>query len=101
MEPSLSKASAKRNSILPRGRVFKGVVIRKFPTRVAIELERTVYISKFERFMKKKTRLHSRLPEKFADVKIGDWILVQECRPLSKMIHSIVIEKLSNKEAKK
>lgn len=78
-----------------RGRVFQGNVIRKFPQRVTIEFERTVKIQKFERFMKKRTRIHARLPDKFADqINLGDLILVQECRPLSKTIHFVVIEKV-------
>jgi small subunit ribosomal protein S17 len=78
-----------------RGRVFQGNVIRKFPKRVTIEFERTVKIPKFERFMKKRTRIHARLPDQFADqINIGDLIRVQECRPLSKIIHFIVIEKI-------
>lgn len=78
-----------------RGRVFQGTVIRKFPKRVTIEFERTVKIHKFERFMKKKTRIHARLPDEFeSDIGVGDLILVQECRPLSKIIHSVVIEKV-------
>lgn len=81
--------------ILPRGRVFKGFVVRKFPKRVAIEFDRTVYISKFESFMKKKTRIHARLPDQMEkDINVGDLVLVQECRPISKIIHAIVIKKV-------
>ena len=100
-DSSSMRSQKKSKTILPRGRIFKGIVTRKFPDRITIELERTIYLSKFERFMKKKTRIHSRLPEKFSDVQIGDIVLVQECRPLSKMIHSIMIEKLTSKEEKK
>jgi len=79
-----------KNQISTRGRTFKGTVIRKFPGRVTIEFERTVYISKYERFLKKKTRLHARLPENI-NASIGDFVSVQECRPLSKTIHFFVI----------
>ena len=89
-----------KKTILPRGRIFKGVVTRKFPNRITIELERTLYISKYERFMKKKTRIHSRLPDKLSNIEVGDVVLVQECRPLSKTIHSIAIEKLNSGESK-
>jgi small subunit ribosomal protein S17 len=78
-------------AIAARGRTFQGVVIRKFPTRVTIELERTVYLPKYERFFKKKTKIHAHLPKEI-DVNEGDLIKVKECRPLSKMIHHIVIE---------
>ncbi|MBU0761156.1 MAG: 30S ribosomal protein S17 [Nanoarchaeota archaeon] len=88
-----------RTKVSTRGRIFQGVVTRKFPTRVAIEFERTVKIKKYERFLKKKTRIHARLPEELAhEIHIGDLIKVQECRPLSKMIHFIVVEKIRKKE---
>jgi small subunit ribosomal protein S17 len=84
-----------------RGRVFQGTVIRKFDKRVTIEFERTVKKPKFERFMKKKTRLHARLPDVMAsEIKIGDLIRVQECRPLSKTIHMIVVSKIRDAEEK-
>ena len=86
-----------------RGRIFEGTVTKVFPTRVVIEAERTVYHYKYERFFKKKMRLHSRLPIDMK-VNVGDYIKVQECRPLSKIIHSIVIEvvrKAVNVEVKK
>jgi len=85
-----------------RGRVFAGTVVRKFPNRVVIEFERTVYVKKFERFYKKKTRVHARLPSGMS-IELGDYIKVRECRPLSKIIHAIVIEKVrsANQEAAK
>jgi len=86
-------------AIPSRGRSFRGAVIRKFEKRVTIELERTVKIPKYERFMKKKTRIHARLPDEFSDkVQIGDLIRVQECRPLSKTIHFIFVEKLRDSD---
>lgn len=85
--------------ISTRGRTFQGVVIRKFPMKVTIEFERTVKIPKYERFMKKRTRVHARLPNQFAEeVNIGDLIKVQETRPLSKTIHAIVVEKVRSAE---
>ncbi len=82
-----------------RGRVFYGYVTKKFPRRVVIEFQRTVYVTKYERFYKKKTRLHARLPDAIAnEINIGDYVKVRECRPLSKIIHFIVIEKLKSAE---
>ena len=82
-----------------RGRVFQGKVIRKFPKRVTIEFERTVKLHKFERFMKKRTRIHARLPDEFAnEINMGDLIKVQETRPISKTIHFVVVEKVRSAE---
>lgn len=83
-----------------RGRFFEGFVTKKFAKRVVIETERTVYVPKYERFYKKKSRIHARLPENIS-VEVGDYIKVQECRPLSKIIHAIVLEKIRSKEEKK
>ena len=74
-----------------RGRVFEGTVTKKFARRVVIEAERTVFVPKYERFYKKQMRMHARIPEGF-EVEVGDYIKVQECRPLSKIIHAVVIE---------
>lgn len=84
-----------------RGRIFEGRVIRKFSNRVAIEFDRMVYVRKYERYSKSRTKLHARLPvcmEK--DIDVGDLIGIQECRPLSKIIHFIVINKIKDKEEK-
>jgi len=82
-----------------RGRRFKGTVIRKFPSRVVIEFERTIYIKKYERYSKRKTKLHARLPENmFKEINIGDYIEIIECRPISKIIHFIAVRKISGKE---
>ena len=82
-----------------RGRTFEGFVTKKFHKRVVVEFERTVFVQKYERFYKKKTRLHARLPDALAnDINIGDYIQIRECRPLSKIIHFIVLGKVK-KEA--
>ena len=82
-----------------RGRTFKGKVIRKFPKRVCIEFERTIYIKKYERYAKRKTKLHARLPDCMSyEINIGDYIEIKECRPISKIIHFIVVKKIGGKE---
>jgi len=78
-----------------RGRVFEGIVMRKFPRRITIEFERVLYNYKYERYFKKKTRIHARLPDSMEnEVSIGDYVKVRECRPLSKLIHHVVIAKI-------
>jgi len=47
-----------------RGRIFEGIVIKKFPKRVTISFERMIYVRKYERYAKSKTKIHARLPEK-------------------------------------
>ena len=82
-------------SLKIRGRTYKGAVIRKFPKRVCIEFNRTVYIRKYERYANRKTRLHARLPDCLKDkINLGDYIEIGECRPLSKIIHFVVMGKV-------
>ncbi len=82
-----------------RGKVFEGTVVSKFPKRIALEFERMIRVEKYERYAKSRTKIHARLPDCIADtIKIGDLVRVQECRPLSKIIHSVVIEKVKSAE---
>ena len=78
-----------------RGRTFRGTVIKKFPKRICIEFDRTIYIKKYERYAKKKTKIHARVPEALEnEIKIGDYIEVMECRHLSKIINFMVVKKI-------
>jgi small subunit ribosomal protein S17 len=82
-------------SLKARGRIFRGTVIRKFPKRLVIEFERTLYIKKYERYAKKKTKLHARLSDCLAhSINVGDYVEIMECRPLSKIIKFTVMKKI-------
>lgn len=89
-----NKKTEMKSLVGTRGRTFKGTVTKKFAKRVVIELERTVFVQKYERFYSKRTRIHARIAEGM-DVNIGDTVLAQECRPLSKIIHHVVIKKIT------
>jgi len=74
-----------------RGRMFEGTVIRKLPGRVTIQFERMLKVPKYERYEKRKTKIHARLPDCMKDdLDIGDLIQIAETRPISKMIHFVV-----------
>lgn len=89
-------------SLKTRGRTFKGAVISKNDKRVAIEFERLNYIRKYERYGRSKSKMHARLPRCMEkEIKIGDLIKIAECRPLSKIIHFVVVEKLRDAEEMK
>jgi small subunit ribosomal protein S17 len=82
-----------------RGQIFKGRIIKKFHKRIVIEFERMIYIRKYERYAKSKTKIHARLPTCMEKkVHVGDLVRVQECRPLSKIIHFVFIEKVKGGE---
>ena len=82
-----------------RGRKFEGYVIRKFDNRLTIEFERVKYIRKYERYAKTRTKIHAYLPKSFKDqIQIGDYIQIQESRPISKILNFIVIKKIRGGE---
>jgi small subunit ribosomal protein S17 len=85
----------KKRPLSTRGRTFTGKVIRsKMARTVTVEWERREYIPKYERYEKKRTRIHAHLPENF-DVEIGDVVKIRETRPISKTKTTIVIENLT------
>jgi len=80
-----------------RGRIFEGRVTKKFKNRVVTEFERMIYIKKYERYHKSKTKIHAHLPQCMEnEINVGDLVKIQECRPLSKMIHFVVIKKIKS-----
>lgn len=85
-----------------RGKIFEGIVLTKSQKRISIVFERMVYVKKYERYTKSRTKIHARLPDCIKDqIKVGDYIKVQECRPLSKIIHFVVIKKIKDGEKEK
>jgi len=82
-----------------RGRTFQGEVIKKFNNRIVIQFERMLFVRKYERYEKRKTKLHARLPNCLEkEINIGDTARIAECRPISKMIHFIAISKVRGKQ---
>lgn len=89
------------NKLKLRGRIFEGDVTKKLPGRVTIQFERMLKLPKYERYEKRKTKIHARLPDCMKnEVEEGDRILIAETRPISKMIHSVVTKVVRKKEKK-
>ena len=85
-----------------RGKIFEGEVKKKFSNRVVIEFDRSIYIRKYERYQKSKTKIHARLPLCMdKQINVGDIIKIQETRPLSKIIHAVVLGKIKGPEKSK
>lgn len=88
-------------SLKVRGKTFEGRVTKKFAKRVVIEFERMIFVRKYERYMKGKTKIHAHLAACMEDkISVGDLIKIQECRPLSKIIHFTVVEKIKDRSEK-
>jgi len=92
-----------KDKLRVRGRTFEGEVTKILPGRVTITFERMLKIPKYERYEKRRTKLHARLPSCMKDsVKLGQRIEIGETRPISKIIHCVVTKiNLGAEEAKK
>ena len=75
-----------------RGREFVGVVIKDSGNKtVTIEFPRLIYLSKYERYEKRKSRLKVHVPSG-KKLNLGDKIRVVETRPISKTKNFILVE---------
>ena len=77
-----------------RGKLLDGIVVSaKASKTVTIMREYVVYVPKYERYMRKRSKIKAYLPD-CIEVKEGDKVLIGETRPLSKTKHFVVITKL-------
>ncbi|HLD11069.1 MAG TPA: 30S ribosomal protein S17 [Candidatus Nanoarchaeia archaeon] len=84
----------KHGSFSVRGREFIGDVKRiSGKNSVVIEMDRLFFISKYERYSKRRTKLHIHIPN-CENVKMGDKIMVKECRPISKIKSFVMIKRV-------
>jgi len=75
-----------------RGRVFSGVVIKAdMHKSCTVEWPRTFFVPKYERYERRRTRVHAHNPP-CINAKKGDRVIIAECRPISKTKKFVVIE---------
>ncbi len=81
------------HGILPvRGQVLRGVVVSdKMDKTVVVQRTFVKKIAKFERYEKRKTKVHAHNPPCMS-AKQGDNVTIAECRPLSKTKSYVIIE---------
>lgn len=81
-------------SLSVRGKIFTGSVISdRMAKTVSVGWERRVYIPKYERYAKKRSKVKAHSPDCLG-IKKGDKVKIMQCRPLSKTKHFVVIERL-------
>ncbi|MCD6402957.1 MAG: 30S ribosomal protein S17 [Candidatus Aenigmarchaeota archaeon] len=77
-----------------RGKILLGrVVSTKMRRTVIVERNYLHYLPKYERYERRRSRIPVHKPD-CIDVKVGDYVRIAECRPLSKTKHFVVIEKV-------
>ncbi|MEO2154949.1 MAG: 30S ribosomal protein S17 [Nanoarchaeota archaeon] len=84
------------SDLVVRGRKFIGIVTKaKAPKTVTVEWTRYIYVPKYERYEKRKSKVkaHDEL-----GVKEGDIVLIGETRKISKTKAFVVIKKLGHKD---
>ncbi len=75
------------------GAKFEAVVVSdKMRRSVVVEREYTLYVPKYERYERHATRIQAHNPDCIR-AKIGDKVLLKECRPISKLKSFVIIEK--------
>lgn len=73
-----------KENITTRGRTLTGTVVKfKAAKTVTVEWERVVENKKYQRYFKKKSKVHAHVPENMT-VSEGNEVEIQECRPISK-----------------
>jgi len=78
-----------------RGRHFQGYVKKIVGTRAVIVWEKFVYFPKYERYARKRSKIHAHIPSCLInEIKLNDYVEAGECRPISKITHFVVLKKI-------
>jgi small subunit ribosomal protein S17 len=80
-----------------RGRVLEGIVVTaKMDKTVVVKRDYLQYVQKFKKYERRHSRIPSHNPP-CIDAKEGDRVTIAECRPVSKTVSFVVVEKLEEK----
>ncbi len=81
-------------SLRIRGRVLDGVVISaKMDKTVVVRRDYQLYVPKFRRYERRHSHINAHNPP-CLDVQEGDRARIAECRPVSKTVSFVVVEKV-------
>jgi len=89
----------KSKKLTTRGRTLVGTIVSaKMRKTATLEFDRVVFIPKYQRYEKRRTKLKVHNPDEIG-AKEGDKVRIIECRPLSKTKHFVIVEKLGGENA--
>ena len=75
----------------PRGRVLSGVVVSdKADKTISVKIERKVKHPKYGKVIKRSTKVHAH--DENNSAKVGDFVSIQECRPISKLKSFVLLD---------
>ncbi|KAJ1921425.1 40S ribosomal protein S11-B [Mycoemilia scoparia] len=76
-----------------RGRILTGTVVStKMNRTIIIRRDYLHFIPKYKRYERRHKKLAAHLSPAFLDVKVGDTVIVGQCRPLSKTVRFNVLK---------
>lgn len=79
-----------------RGQTRKGTVVSTDMAKtVIVEREYDVFVPKYDRYMKRRSRIPAHVPGVLDSLEVGDEVTIAETRPLSKTKSHVVVENLS------
>ena len=77
-----------------RGQIIQGTIIStKMQGSISVKKEFMHYIKKYERYEKRTSNYLAHNPP-CLNLKVGDKVRIAECRPLSKLVSFVAIEKM-------
>jgi len=77
-----------------RGEIMEGIVVSaKMHKAVVVQRDYLKYIEKYQRYERRRSKIHAYNPP-CINAKEGDKVKIAECRPISKTISFVVIEKM-------
>ena len=83
-----------------RGQVIEGeVVSTDMDKTVVVEREYDVPVEKYDRLMKRRSRIPAHVPGVLEPLSVGDTVKIAETRPLSKTKSHVVVEIVSDEDA--
>lgn len=75
-----------------RGQTLAGTVASTDMAKtVIVEREYDVFVPKYDRYMKRRSRVPAHVPGVLEPVEVGDTVQIAECRPLSKTKSHVVV----------
>ncbi|MEM4221940.1 MAG: 30S ribosomal protein S17 [archaeon] len=94
MESCKDKNCPIHGELRVRGQILEGVVVSNKPKKtVIIERDYLLYVPKYERYERRKSKIPAHCPE-CMDIKVGDKVRIGECRKISKTKAFVVLEKV-------
>lgn len=80
-----------------RGQVIEGTVVSNDMDRtVVVEREYEVKVPKYDRYMKRRSRIPAHVPEVLEPLSVGEDVKIAETRPLSKTKSHVVVAVLDS-----